>query len=306
MKIYCVIVTYNGMSWIDWCLQGLQSSTTAITPVIVDNGSTDGTLTHIEQHYPHCVLLAQAQNLGFGQANNIGIRYALDHEASHVLLLNQDATIQPDTLEKLLACDDGQHLLTPVHLNGKGNQIDHLFHARTLLGSAQQNGIVEDFILRGTAKSYYEVAYANAACWLLPISVIEQIGGFNPIFTQYGEDDNYIQRVHYHHLGVRLVPNASIYHDRKAAHGNEKVYRKGMLFRTLLLVETNINLSRKERFILRHKIGVQELGAAIASGHSCNYLTEWVKAKWKLMQYRSRIRQSRKSEMNKTLNWLKL
>lgn len=296
MKIYCVIVTYNGMSWIDWCLQGLRSSNIAIIPIIVDNCSTDGTLAHIEQHYPECVVLAQARNLGFGQANNIGIQYAMSHEASHVLLLNQDATIQPSTIEKLLANDDGKHILTPVHLNGKGQQIDPLFYNRTILGSAKQNGLAEDFLLRGATKDYYEVEYANAACWLLPKTIIEKIGGFNPLFTQYGEDDNYIQRVHYHHMGLRLIPDAFIYHDRKAAHGNEKLYRRGFLYRTLLLVETNINLSKKERFLLTHKICVQEFGAAILAHHCWQFIGEWIRAKWKLCRNRKAIRLSRQKE----------
>ena len=294
------------MPWIDWCVQGLQSSTVAITPIIVDNCSTDGTLARIEQNYPECVVLAQARNLGFGQANNLGIQYALANEASHVLLLNQDATIQSDTLEKLLACDDGQHLLTPVHLNGKGNLIDPLFHARTILGSAKQNGLVEDFLLRGAAKSYYEVEYVNAACWLLPKKVIEQIGGFNPLFTQYGEDDNYIQRVHYHHLGLRLIPNAFIYHDRKSAHGNEKMYRKGFLYRSLLLVKTNINLSAKERFLFGHKLCVQELGAAILAHNGWRFIGEWFAAKWKLCRNRKAIRLSRQKEVIASPNWLTL
>lgn len=296
MKIYCVIVTYNGMSWIDWCLQGLRSSNIAIIPIIVDNCSTDGTLAHIEQHYPECVVLAQARNLGFGQANNIGIQYAMSHEASHVLLLNQDATIQPSTIEKLLANDDGKHILTPVHLNGKGQQIDPLFYNRTILGSAKQNGLAEDFLLRGATKDYYEVEYANAACWLLPKTIIEKIGGFNPLFTQYGEDDNYIQRVHYHHMGLRLIPDAFIYHDRKAAHGNEKLYRRGFLYRTLLLVETNINLSKKERFLLTHKICVQEFGSAILAHHCWQFIGEWIRAKWKLCRNRKAIRLSRQKE----------
>lgn len=297
MKICCVIVTYNGMPWMDWCLQGLRSSTITVTPVIVDNCSTDGTVAHIEQHYPECVILPQTRNLGFGQANNIGMQYAIAQGASHVLLLNQDATIQPDTIEKLLAFDDGKHLLTPVHLNGNGQQIDPLFHNRTILGSAKQNGLVEDIILRGELNSFYEVDYVNAACWLLPKAIIEQIGGFNPLFTQYGEDDNYIQRLQYHHLGLRLIPNAFIFHDRKTAHGNEKAYRKGFLYRTLLLVKTNINLSGKERFLLSRKLCIQEFGAAILAHHCWQFIGEWFSAKWKLCRNRKAIRQSRQKEI---------
>lgn len=303
MKLYCIIVTYNGSQWIDRCLQSLRGSKLTVTPLIVDNGSTDGTLDAIQDNYPECIVLPQKQNSGFGQGNNIGMEYALAHDATHVLLLNQDAAIQPETLERLLACDDGKHLLTPVHLNGDGSRIDGLFYKQTIIASAQQNGLAEDFLLSGNGKQYYDVEYANAACWLLPVELIRQIGGFNPLFTQYGEDDNYMQRVLFHGYGVRLVPGAFIYHDRKT-HGNEAVYKKGSLYRKLLLVETNIRLGRAERFAMRHKVCLQEFGAALLAHRTCEYICEWIAAKWTLCRNRARIRNSRNIESRKSANWL--
>ena len=83
MKIYAIIVTYNAMQrgWIDRCMQSLQASTVLATPIIVDNGSTDGTREHIPATYSDIIWMPQDRNLGFGQANNVGIRYALEHNA---------------------------------------------------------------------------------------------------------------------------------------------------------------------------------------------------------------------------------
>ena len=46
----------------------------------------------------------------------------------------------------------------------------------------------------------YNTHYVNAAAWLLPRKTLEMIGGFDPIFFHYGEDDNYMNRVLYHGL----------------------------------------------------------------------------------------------------------
>ena len=101
MKIYTIIVTYNAMqrNWIDRCMESLSKSTIQTIPVLIDNGSTDGTREHIPQHYPDAVWLPQDKNLGFGQANNVGIKYALEHNADYILLLNQDAALSPDAIE---------------------------------------------------------------------------------------------------------------------------------------------------------------------------------------------------------------
>lgn len=83
---YIIIVSYNGMPWLEKCLK----SCGKFPVIIVDNSSTDETVSFVEDNFPNVILLRQALNLGFGQANNIGIRYALDIGAENVFLLNQD------------------------------------------------------------------------------------------------------------------------------------------------------------------------------------------------------------------------
>ena len=100
MNIFAVIVTYNAMhrNWADRCLQSLEESSVPVTSIFVDNCSVDGTRDYIPSRYPQVVWLPQDHNLGFGQANNVGIRYALNHGADYVLLLNQDAALSTDAL----------------------------------------------------------------------------------------------------------------------------------------------------------------------------------------------------------------
>lgn len=239
MKIYAIIVTYNAMQrgWIDRCMQSLQASKVPLTPIIVDNGSTDGTREHIPDTYSDIIWLPQDRNLGFGQANNVGIRYALEHQADYVLLLNQDAALAPDAIEKMLAVSDGESLLSPLHLNGDGTRIDELFRY-SLRQSV--NLMADDLLIRYQLSPSYESAEICAACWFMPVALIRKIGGFNPLFFHYSEDNNYYHRLQYHGVKTLLVPDTFMFHDR-LLQGNGQAYNRHRLRRDLILEACNIN-----------------------------------------------------------------
>lgn len=243
MDIYIIIVTYNAMAWIDRCLTSLRQSTIESVPVVIDNASSDGSVEYIRKNYPEVVLFPQKKNLGFGQANNVGFKYALEHDADYVLLLNQDAALHPDALELLLQQSDGKSLFSPLHCNGDGSRIDYMVKNATLFKA--KNTLVDDFLL-AKPKQIYEIGEICAACWLMPVSMLRTIGGFNPLFFHYGEDNNYYQRLKYHGIPVFLVPQALMYHNREV-HGNMTVYKKKWIYRRLLFVATNINLSLLKR-----------------------------------------------------------
>ena len=91
MKILTIIVTYNGMKWLDRCLGSLRESSLKTDVVAVDNGSTDGTPEYIAANFPEVQLHCTGENLGFGRANNVGLQKAVAEGYDYVYLLNQDA-----------------------------------------------------------------------------------------------------------------------------------------------------------------------------------------------------------------------
>lgn len=240
-NIFAIIVTYNAMrhSWIDHCLKSLTESTVPVKVVIVDNGSTDGTRDHVPVAYPDAAWLPQECNLGFGQANNEGIRYALANDADYVLLLNQDATLAPDALEKMLkACQDDT-LVSPLQLNGDGSKLDLIFKEKLLRTGLS---VFDDIFTGHPLQDAYVGGDFSAACWLLPRHLLLEVGGFNPIFFHYGEDDNYLHRVAYHGFRVVLAAKARMYHDREI-HGNQEAFNKNAYRREMLCEICDINLS---------------------------------------------------------------
>lgn len=289
MKIFAIIVTYNGMKWIDWCLASLQHSTHPITPILVDNGSTDGLREHIPHHHPEAVWLPQDKNLGFGRANNIGIRYAMDHGADAVLLLNQDAAISPDMLAQLVKSDDGNSLLTPIHLNGKGERIDFQFK-RSL---TQSGNLLLDHFATGHVGDKYPIGMFCAACWYIPVSVLKKAGGFSPLFYHYGEDDNLYNRMMFHGVKSYVIPGVFMYHDREE-HGNMSLFNKKKLRREYLVAATNLNLSRKARLNRYYRVWANNkshTGAFLAS-------TAW------MIAHCTEIRRYRQAEAQEGPTWL--
>ena len=103
--ISVVLLNWNGVDDTLACLNSLTSLTySRFSVVVVDNGSTDNSLAHLRPYtatYP-LTLLEAGRNLGYAAGNNVGIRYALEHGANFVLVLNNDTAVAPDLLDRLL------------------------------------------------------------------------------------------------------------------------------------------------------------------------------------------------------------
>lgn len=214
MNLFVVIVTYNPKKWINECFSSLQNSTIPLKTIVVDNCSTDGSQSIIKECFPEVDFIASEKNLGFGKANNIGIKKAYDAGADYVFLLNQDAWIEEKTLEKLIEVtklNPQYGIISPIHLNGAGTKLDKNFSNYI----KQNDDLFFDALQHKFLKSIYEVPFINAAAWLLPRKTIATIGGFDPIFYHYAEDENYCQRVLFHGLKIGVVPEAYIFHDRE-------------------------------------------------------------------------------------------
>jgi GT2 family glycosyltransferase len=72
-----------------------------------------------------------------------------------------------------------------------------------------------DHVLGRQLQDVYDVPFVNAAGWLLSKTCLMTVGGFDPIFFHYGEDDNYCQRVSYHGFKIGVLPSTYMVHDRE-------------------------------------------------------------------------------------------
>ena len=216
-QVLVIIVTYNAMKWLERCIGSLFSSTIVPDVFIVDNGSTDGTKEYIHKHYPYILFRQNKDNLGFGKANNIGLQYALDHQYDYVYLLNQDAWVMPDTLSTLVTVSEKYPeygVLSPFQMEANMQYLDKNFARNTcnwnscpeLLDSLYFEKLPEVLPVQHTVM---------AAHWLISNACLRKVGGFSPAFQQYGEDNNYLDRLKFWRFKVGIVPAAKAIHDRE-------------------------------------------------------------------------------------------
>lgn len=207
-KILAIIVSYNFMPWMDRCLGSLEKSETPVDIMVIDNKSTDGTPDAVEQRYPHVMVVRNNENLGFGRANNIGMQYALDHGYDAVLLINQDAWIEPTALGKLVEASRRHPrygILSPIHLTGSGDNIEYGFSVYTGVKSKEAQPEAD----------LVQVPFINAAIWYMPVAALKQVGLFAKIYSHYGEDKDMANRMAYHNYRTGFLPRVYGCHDRE-------------------------------------------------------------------------------------------
>jgi GT2 family glycosyltransferase len=238
-KVLVIVVTYNGAKWFDRCFGSLYASKVPVDIFVVDNGSYDMTVerlqdldlrggTAIETEYMASEsklvkLVIAEKNLGFGRANNLGLKYALENGYDYIYLMNEDAWVEPDTIGKMIAAsktNPSYGILSPMQMTADKTKMDPRFAKRF---PGRPEGVAKDSVSasKGYAAGSVEVAevvpvkFVMAAHWLITRDCLETVGGFSPAFSHYGEDDNYIHRAIWHGFSIGVVPDAIAVHDRE-------------------------------------------------------------------------------------------
>jgi len=98
-----VVLNWNGGTETLWCLHSLTQLRFAnYCVVVVDNASTDDSLERIRSAYPGVAIIENEANLGYSGGNNVGITYAFQQGADYVLVLNNDAVLDPDSVTRAI------------------------------------------------------------------------------------------------------------------------------------------------------------------------------------------------------------
>jgi GT2 family glycosyltransferase len=290
MKVLVIIISYNFEPWMERCLGSLRQSEHPADVLVIDNGSKDLSIKRIQKDYPEVRLIVNGKNLGFGQANNIGMQIAWDEKYDFAFLMNQDAWIEPNTIGTLVALSaqySNYGILSPVHLTGKGDKPDP--------GFGQYAGI--HTIAELPNEELITLPFVNAAFWMIPVPILKKIGGFSPLFYHYGEDKDFVNRLEYHRFKIGYSPKVVGYHDREyrpLSHEgflrNEYVYH--------LSEYANINYSWTKAFGYGVLAIVKKMITALCNGKpslSNDYLTmlvKLIKLRKKICLYRKTNRMS--------------
>ena len=299
MNLFVIVVTYNGKHWYDRCFTSLRESTLPVQTIVFDNASNDGSAEYIKENYPEIHLIESKENLGFGKGNNVAMRYAYEHNCDYVFLLNQDTWIEPNVIEELVRIHKthpAYGILSPMHIRPDGRSLyiqiedGKKDHGNKLLADCYFNQLEE----------VYPFTYVNAAAWLLPRNTLEVVGGFDPIFSHYEEDDDYLNRLRYHGLRLGLCPKVRIVHDHQKVKNPLTVGRVRYL--QSLIVEF-VNPNEKDTISQYLRYLIRKIFVNVIKG-------DFAKAKQLRMDYRyinkkkSEIRNSRMNNRIKQPTWL--
>jgi len=202
------MVTFNGSRWLQEVLDAIGKSS-EYDVWVRDNGSVDETVSILRQH-PAVTFFNQGKNIGFGRSNNEGMRFALERNYDSVFLLNQDCRIPSNSFLALRSYGLGNEssVSCPIQLNWNGVGANRNFETR----------YAPDWASRSTP---FDVNFVNAAAWFIPINLIRQIGGFNPVFFMYGEDRDWARRLGLIGGKFSVIPELLCYHHSSVQHKRE-------------------------------------------------------------------------------------
>lgn len=235
-KISLVIVNWNGSADTANCLASIYKMRTpgvTLETIVVDNGSTDGSVAKISQAFPWVTILSMDRNLGFTGGNNTGIRYAMLHNADYIWLLNNDTTVHPEAVTLVDAFRD-------PHVGIAGSKIyfspGHEYHKDRYTKNERgkvfwyAGGLVDwdnmyashrgvDEVDTGQYDGVSETPFVTGCSLMIKRSVIEKIGQLDDAFYLYLEDLDYGLRAK--SAGFRLVyyPSSVIWHVNAGSSG---------------------------------------------------------------------------------------
>ncbi|MDP9232422.1 MAG: glycosyltransferase family 2 protein [Actinomycetota bacterium] len=213
-----VVVTYNALPWVERALESTRGHET----VVVDHGSTDGTLELVRERFPEARVIEQ-ENKGLGGGSNAGMRIA---SGDYFLLLNSDAWALDDAVERLAAFAD-EHpeaaVVGPRLLNPDGSL------QRSLRGFPTVWRLVtEYFFLRKLAprsralNAFYgagfdheevrEAEFLMGSVLLVRREAADTVGLFDEDFFMFSEETDWLYRFRQAGWKVLFTPDAEFVH----------------------------------------------------------------------------------------------
>lgn len=211
-NVLAAIISYNGKDFLPACIKSCRQSTIEI--LVIDNHSTDDSLNYLNS-LKNIKLIKNTSNLGFTKAANQAIEFAINHNFDFLLLLNQDTEFGAEIISLICQSFEENPLLaiiSPMQLNEQ-NKPEYQFEKNCV-----------DFGIDLTQPKTIEVPFVNAACWLMDLKKIKEIGYLNPIFKNYGSDLNYCHRVINSGYKVGLNLEAKIIHKK-----NDRDYQNSII-----------------------------------------------------------------------------
>jgi GT2 family glycosyltransferase len=214
--ITIIIPNLNGKGHLDRCftsLRDLDFDHQRLDYILVDNGSSDGSIEYVRYRFPHVRIIANAQNLGFSVACNLGAKAA---QGKILVFLNNDMRVEKDWLEPLVdTVESGEaDCATSLILSWDGKVVNFGGAGANFHGIGFQEGINDPNL--DNYRKRKDVLFACGGSLAIRKEVFLESGGFDEDFFAYFEDVDFGWRLWV--LGHRIVfvPESVAYHHHSA------------------------------------------------------------------------------------------
>jgi GT2 family glycosyltransferase len=205
-----VIVNWNLAEETLACLDSVfQMTYPSFKVIVVDNGSTDGSVEQISRTFPQAHQLTNEENEGFALAANQGIAYALAEGCEYILILNNDTTVARDLLDHLVAMgetDRGIGIVSPRIL--LFNEPERTWH----LAARWHRWLPMPVNIQQVDAPTVEADFVSGCGMLLRRRMLEEVGTFDARYFMYGEDIDLCSRARRAGYRVVAVPGATMWH----------------------------------------------------------------------------------------------
>lgn len=220
-KVHVVVLNWNGWGDTAACLSSLrQLHYENYEVIVVDNGSTDDSVSRIRDEFPWAYLIETGKNLGFGGGCNVGIRYSLAQRADFVWLLNSDTIVDCDALRALV--DKAQ---SDNDTGAVGSAIYFMDEPERL--QAWGGGRINFWL--GHGRHFLKpvcddkIEFITGASMLISGDAIRTIGLFDERFFMYWEDGDYCFRLRAAGFRLAVASGSKIWHKQFGSVGKESV-----------------------------------------------------------------------------------
>jgi len=212
-RVIAVVVNWNNRQDTLACLESLACCEPLRPEVIlVDNGSTDGTVAAVQTAWADVQVVALPANLHFAAGANAGLRRALMREANYVWLLNNDVTVAPDALAEMIRVAESDPGLGIV-----GARLVHPGHApHVVVGTLcdfRTGAIHEPVPPLDPDVDRLVVDYVWGCAMLIRAETLRQVGLLDERYVAYFEDADLCLRARQAGWETATALRATIYHE---------------------------------------------------------------------------------------------
>lgn len=208
-----VVVNWNGLRFLDRCLGALQAQELdgGFEVVLVDNGSTDGSVEHVRAAHPAVRVVEAGRNLGFSAGADLGIAAA---RGRHLVLLDNDTEVRPGWLSALVAAAEGDQRVGAVDCKVLFKEPPGTINSAGLMMVADGRTIGRGFGEpdRGQYDQPAEVFGACTTASLFRRRMLEEVGPLDPAFFAYLDDTDLSWRMRLAGWRVVYEPKAVVEH----------------------------------------------------------------------------------------------